>query len=220
MNLTDKGSNNIIVDTGVLYQGCNVIFEGSNNFLIVEPDAQLINLKIWVRGSDNRISIGKGAIVKGVIELLRNGSEVSIGSGTTIGETAHFITDDGSKIAIGSDCMFADRVILRGTDGHPLWDLDTGERLNSSEDIVVEDYVWIAQDVSVLKGVNVGRGSVIGKNAVVTKDIPHTVSAAGVPAKVVSTNVTWSRTVNPKSLFKDKVAMKYVGHLLKGSVDQ
>jgi galactoside O-acetyltransferase len=51
--------------------------------------------------------------------------------------------------------------------------------------IVVEDFVWIGANVTVLPGVTISTGSVVGAGSVVTKDIPPHTLALGVPARVV-----------------------------------
>ena len=50
--------------------------------------------------------------------------------------------------------------------------------------IIIEDFVWIACNVTIMGGVTVGTGSVIGAGSVVMKDIPPHSFAVGVPAKV------------------------------------
>jgi acetyltransferase-like isoleucine patch superfamily enzyme len=49
----------------------------------------------------------------------------------------------------------------------------------------IEDDVWIATRVTILKGVRIGKGSVIAAGAIVTKDVPPYCVAAGTPARVV-----------------------------------
>lgn len=51
------------------------------------------------------------------------------------------------------------------------------ERLISSKGgIIIEDNVWIGDDVKILGSVNIGRGSVIAANSIITKDVaPYTV---------------------------------------------
>ena len=44
-----------------------------------------------------------------------------------------------------------------------------------------------------MKGCTIGRGAIIGSNTIVTKDIPPNSLAVGMPAKVVKSNVSWSR---------------------------
>ena len=50
---------------------------------------------------------------------------------------------------------------------------------------VIEDDVFLSDGVRLVGGVTVGQGSLIGAGAVVTKDVPPSVVAAGVPAKIM-----------------------------------
>ena len=58
--------------------------------------------------------------------------------------------------------------------------------------IVIGDHVWIGMNVIVLKGVTIGEGSIVAAGSVVNKDVPPHCLVAGVPAKVVKTDVTWN----------------------------
>jgi acetyltransferase-like isoleucine patch superfamily enzyme len=46
--------------------------------------------------------------------------------------------------------------------------------------------------VKILKNVKIGSGSVIAANSLVNSDIPENCLAAGIPARVIKTNVNWS----------------------------
>jgi transferase hexapeptide repeat containing protein len=54
-----------------------------------------------------------------------------------------------------------------------------------SENISIEDNVWLASAVTVLKGVNIKRGSVIGAKAVVNKSTEENGVYVGIPAKLL-----------------------------------
>jgi lipopolysaccharide O-acetyltransferase len=51
--------------------------------------------------------------------------------------------------------------------------------------VIIEENVWIGENVSILPGTHIGKGSIIGANSVVTKSIPSYVIAVGSPAKPV-----------------------------------
>lgn len=52
-------------------------------------------------------------------------------------------------------------------------------------DVIINEDVWIASRVTILKGVNVGRGAIIAAGAVVNRDVlPYSV-VGGVPAKFI-----------------------------------
>ena len=42
-----------------------------------------------------------------------------------------------------------------------------------------------------LKGVTIGDNAIIAAGSVVTKDVPNNTIVAGVPAKVIKTNINW-----------------------------
>jgi acetyltransferase-like isoleucine patch superfamily enzyme len=52
------------------------------------------------------------------------------------------------------------------------------------KDVVIEDNVWLGNNVIVLPGVTIGEGAVIQAGSVVVKDIPALSVAGGHPAKV------------------------------------
>jgi acetyltransferase-like isoleucine patch superfamily enzyme len=54
-----------------------------------------------------------------------------------------------------------------------------------SDQIVIENDVWIGAGVIVMPGVCIGQCSIIGAGSVVTKDIPAFSISVGVPAKVI-----------------------------------
>lgn len=80
------------------------------------------------------------------------------------------------------------------------------ERVYSVKSVIIEDFVWIGEGVSVLPGSFIGKGSIIGANSVVNSLLPPYSIAVGAPAKVVKrycfeTN-TW-RKVNSEGVFID-----------------
>jgi acetyltransferase-like isoleucine patch superfamily enzyme len=51
--------------------------------------------------------------------------------------------------------------------------------------VVIEDFVWVGANVTLVPGITVGEGSVIGAGSVVAKDVPRYAVVAGNPAKVI-----------------------------------
>ena len=103
------------------------------------------------------------------------------------------------QLIVGKDCMFAGEVWLSVTDWHPIYDLDTGKRVNAGGDIIIGDHVWLGAQSKVLKGVHIGQGSVIGTGSIVTDNIPENCLAVGVPAKVVRERIYWTRELEGKT---------------------
>jgi acetyltransferase-like isoleucine patch superfamily enzyme len=60
-------------------------------------------------------------------------------------------------------------------------------RLFSKGPVVIEDDVWIGENVSILPNVTIGKGSIVGANSVVTRSFEPYSVIAGVPAKLIRT---------------------------------
>lgn len=85
-------------------------------------------------------------------------------------------------VRIGDRCNIGQYAILLDCDYHnPEHDGGHGD----PAPVILEEGVWLAARVTVLKGVTIGRGSIIAAGSVVTKDVPPGVIAGGVPARVI-----------------------------------
>ena len=106
------------------------------------------------------------------------GARISVGSGTLVnGAMLH----SKCEITLGEDVLVGWGVRIVDADMHPL-DRETPER---QAPVRIGDRVWIAADVSVLRGVEIGEDTVVGARSVVTRDLPPRVLALGHPAKPV-----------------------------------
>lgn len=100
---------------------------------------------------------------------------------------------DGSSLFIGNSCMFSDGIDIRTTDNHAIFDINTGQRINFEENIIIGDKVWIGTGVNVLKGSVLPNGTIVGARSVVTKKYEQENSIiVGNPARVVKNNIRWT----------------------------
>lgn len=132
-----------------------------------------------------------------------NEAYVEISAGSTFVETSLFCA--WKKIVIGKDCMFSWGINIHNHDGHPIFDYNSGSRINYPEDIILGDHVWVGMGCTILHGANIESGSVIGADSLVTNHkFPKNCILAGSPAKVIKKDVCWVRdwdgVVNPDFL--------------------
>lgn len=140
---------------------------------------------------ETRIQLKKNAkIIVPTHYTIHAGSFITVCKNSTLVLQAGFINENvqitcGDRIEIGEGTAIARDVIIRSFDGHNI----DGSPLSAP--IKIGNHVWIGQRAMILKGVTIGDGAVIAAGAIVTKDIPAGCLAAGVPAKVIRTNVKW-----------------------------
>lgn len=192
--VTFATENDIQIADDVIVKDSKIEVLGKGNRIIMESGAVLTGTAITITSDDNEIVIKKGARFKGSINSKRTGgNRLSIGERSTFGHVT-FILAEGRTIDIGSDCMFAWSIEVRPTDSHPIFDGDTGERINHAKDIYVGDKVWVGGKSFLMKGASIPAGCVVGMGSLVTKAFEEERCViAGNPARVVRSNVTWDR---------------------------
>lgn len=105
---------------------------------------------------------------------------ISIGDGTIIGERCFL--DGRAKLKIGNNVDIASEVLIYNSE-HNVNDPDFRP---VSEEVVIEDYVFIGPRAIILPGVKIGKGAVVAAGAVVTKNIEAGKIVGGVPASLIS----------------------------------
>jgi acetyltransferase-like isoleucine patch superfamily enzyme len=138
------------------------------------------------------IAVATKAIVDLDGATIGRGVKVSVGTAAKLAIGNNSYINDGSRISaqnsitIGQNCSISFGVTIIDDDGH-------GFGLPPySAPIEIEDDVWIGCNVTILKGVTIGKGSVVAAGAVVTKSCPPHSLLAGVPARVIKSEVNWT----------------------------
>jgi acetyltransferase-like isoleucine patch superfamily enzyme len=214
VDIMDVTKGNNFEDKGIHLHGDI----GSNNKIITDRDQRGLNIDLFFYGvSHSALIIGRGAPFSGHITFTGENSICCFASvGETVGQRVnvsvdahnslvyfgtkttfvapHFlIQGNGRKIIVGDDCMFSWGIFARNYDSHSVFDLATGNVINDAADLLIGHHVWVGQDAFLGRGVSIGSGSIIGSRSTVVADIPAAVAAAGSPAKVVRSNVSWCR---------------------------
>ena len=131
-------------------------------------------------------------IVKDKFSLF-SGAKVSIHENATLELGSGYINHTANigcyaHIKIGHDVAIAENVVIRDSDNHDF--ISDKEHIRTAP-ISIGNKVWIGMNCIILKGVTIGDNSVIAAGSVVTKDVPANVLVAGVPAKIIKTNISW-----------------------------
>jgi acetyltransferase-like isoleucine patch superfamily enzyme len=193
INRKEIGNGNTVESRGKL-KNVQIEIIGNCNHLCIRDNARLSNVLIYVSGDNHRLEIGEGCVIKaGSIWFEDMGCQIIIGKETTI-ESAHIaVTEPYKRIQIGDDCMFSTGIQIRTGDSHSIIDIVSNERVNYADDVIIDTHVWIGANATILKGVHIERNSVVASNSVGTKNVPANSVVAGVPARVIKSNVNWLR---------------------------
>lgn len=91
------------------------------------------------------------------------------------------------RISIGDHVAISENVTMRDSDDHVF----KGRAHKMTQPITIGNRVWIGMNATILKGVTIGDGAVIAANALVNRDVPPKAMAAGIPARIIKTDVEW-----------------------------
>jgi len=180
---------NEVIGTPVANDKCSLVFKGQNSKVVFGNNVKLTNVTIIFSGSNGNLTIEDGCQLTGDLRIVGTGS-LTIGKRTKFNKPCWIKASNGTSLKIGQKCLFAN-VRIRTSDMHSIIDLATNSRINPDADVVIGDRVWLAENTNIYKGVSIGNGSIVGAGSIVTRSIPENSLAAGVPAKVLKSNVSW-----------------------------
>jgi acetyltransferase-like isoleucine patch superfamily enzyme len=199
------------------FDGLTIEESGERNQIIIEPECEFKRSRFMIKGNGNKITICKSLSYSNFVINIRgdnkiihikpskkninglklvsirgNHQEFLIGENFSCGGMEIQANDGDEKISIGNNCLFSWGIKARTSDGHSVIDLQSGKAINLPQDIIIEDSVWVGEDVSFLKGSYISKDSVVGSRAVVTKKFKEgNCVIAGFPASVVKKNIKW-----------------------------
>jgi acetyltransferase-like isoleucine patch superfamily enzyme len=174
----------------------DIKFGGSNNRLVVAPNAHVVELGVDFTGDGAIVEILPTSSPRTGLRFgIRLGHDCAVRIGENVGSQGRTMITavEGAEVTLGDDCMLAMGIEIRSDDAHPIYDVRTGERINMGQSIAIGNHVWIAKHATIMGGVRVGDGAVIGFRSIVTSDVPNNSIAAGAPARIVRRDIAWER---------------------------
>lgn len=175
---------------GKHYFGKPLSFIGSRVTIFVSKENTNLGKHISIQDnvfiqSNGTISLGDSTIIKRDAYLIINTGSLIAGKNCGIGKRSE-ISVNGGKIKLGDNVRLASNVFITNAN-HKIEDIHTPimEQGILTNDVIIEDDVWIGHGAIILPGVVIGRSSVIGAGSVVTKNVPDYSIVAGNPAKVI-----------------------------------
>lgn len=159
------------------------------------PDCRLIRFPFDIRNR-KLIQLGKGLTTGYGCRLeahdvfMNNKIKLYFGNNVQINDYVHIAA--GEFVSIGNNVLIASKVFIsdishgnyNGENQDPPDSISKDRKL-ITKPVIIEDNVWIGENVGVLPGVTIGKSSIIGANSLVSKSIPQNVIAVGNPIKVI-----------------------------------
>lgn len=178
-----------------LMSRCSVKISGSCNQVIFNEGVRVNNMRIVIKGNNNRLILHKGVkfLEGGRVKLEDENNLIEIGENTDFVDCFFAVSDYNSKVIVGRDCMFSAKIILRNSDVHSILD-EKNRRINCAKDTIIGDRVWVGYGATILKGSIIENDCVVGTQSVVAGlRISEGSVVAGNPAKIVKQGIHWDR---------------------------
>ena len=167
---------------------------GENGAIFIDGSSRLNNVSFHLPGSNAKVCIGSCCMISNTEFWIEDdANEIIIGDNTYIGGAHLAVTGKEKKIRIGKDSMLSNGIVIRTGDSHSIIDLSNGEKMNPEQNVFIGNHVWIAQNVTILKGSTVNDDSVIGCCSVVCNSFEHNSLIVGSPAKTVKEGICWNK---------------------------
>jgi acetyltransferase-like isoleucine patch superfamily enzyme len=192
-NFKDELDNSITCGENVLLNNFEVRLRDKNSKLTIGSNVRFDSGAIEM-ATNSTLEIGSNVHIRGQI-FVGWGCHVKIGSNFTVTNNLTLKAGEHANITIGDDCLFASDIVIRSTDGHPIYDARTKKRLNDAAPVTIGNHVWIADECLIFKGCIIGDASIVAARSIVTKQFGPNSLIAGSPAKVIKEGVTWERRI-------------------------
>lgn len=172
--------------------GCVIVKGKGNRVVISRP---LISGSPTIMAEHGAsISIGDGCVLSAVgVYALAPGASIDIGSGVGFVGVSHVTAHETASVKIGDGSLIAGGCSIASSDVHKIFDVATGQRLNVAADIILEERVWLAASVTVLRKTHLRHDSVVGVGSVVRGAFPPHALIAGAPAIVRREGIRWEQ---------------------------
>lgn len=176
------------------FNGLKIYNKGINNVIYISNNFCANKCEIYINGNNNYIFLdSKVRMNYNVIIMYHDNNKFLIKKNSVVFDRTRFILDEGRSIEIGKNCAISYDIEFRTNDSHNIIGKNN-KRLNLAKNITINDHVWICQKCLILKGTYINENCIIGAMSLINKYFEEKNAViAGIPAKIVKTNINWSR---------------------------
>ena len=184
--------NSIIAGEGLSLKNSTITFRGTNKILYAEEGVVLEGCSISFGGDHAVVYLSKSNRPYRLSMNAFRETTVFFGHDNYFNNKLTASVSEHQNLIVGNDCLFSLGISMRTADAHPVYSVDTKERISLSRSIFVGDHVWMAQDVLIM-GSEIGSGAVLRERMVATAaTIPSNTLWAGNPARQIQKDVFYT----------------------------
>lgn len=166
--------------------------ESENNLIVCEEGVKLNNCKITFIGTGNIVYLSKNKYLYNLDLRIYKNSVFYMDENNYMNGKLSVLVQEAQNVLIGQDGAFSYGIHIMTSDAHPIYDINTNERINYSKSVCIGDHIWLGSFCSLFKGTVIGSGSVIGGTATVSgKIVPSNTVWAGNPAYQIKKDILW-----------------------------
>lgn len=146
----------------------------------------------------NKFVLGRDSTIEDFSTINNGVGDIIIGERTRIGMSNTLI----GPVTVGNDVIFAQNIVASGLN-HSYEDISIpiSDQVVSTDQIIVEDEVWIGANAVLTAGVTIGKHSIVAAGCVVVKDVPPYSIVGGNPGRLL-------KQYNPKTKEWERAAAK------------
>ena len=192
-------NNTVNIDKNINY---NMNIDGLDNTVDItcldKPTGEPLNLKINIKGNNNKIIIKKLRTANLMIDIGNftgvDNVVIEIDENFTCVDASILAYQSNVPVKIGKDCLFSKNIVIRtGELPHVVYDINTMEAFDKSDGIFIGNHVWLGEHVYIMKNAKLQENSIVGAMSVVTKRFNEpNVVIAGNPAQIKKNNANWA----------------------------
>lgn len=185
-------------------------FVSKNNKLLIDfgctgpmrDKEEAAHINIRFNRENSKVIIGDKVWIRSLNINMFGDNYFEIGGCSSVEEVSVVYANEGI-IKIGRNCMLSNEIDIWQTDGHPIYDESTGNRINTNKNIYIKDHVWLGRGVQIMGVADISTGTIVGANSVTASKFDNDRCViAGNPAKVLRNNIAWSRDVLSDSMYQ------------------
>ncbi len=218
--VVQRNANALIGDSCVFYN--SEINMENDAYMLIGAETKMqtgVYCKVDCRVQQGgTLKIGSRCIFSnGQIFVWKN-AVISIGKNFSIEKGYGLHALPHTNILIGDDCMFSWEIQLLSSDAHSIFDVITGEKINTVKNlsekrkIEIGNHVWIGMRVTILYNTKIYDGSIIGACSVVKGIISNNCIAAGLSARIIRENIAWCRDAEAEDIAE--VEPQYINYTI------